>query len=250
MAADGSAMRGTRAFVAALVVAAAALASVAGSVDAGTSAAPVPRSHWHPASRIDLVQDRLKRTEARPLGRARQPSRWRRPAQASEVAARRNAWRVAVTRPRTTQTATETRNYDEALVVAINHVRARHGLSTLRRSDRLEEAADLHSRNMARRGFFAHESADGSPFWKRVEQFYGSQGFGYWAVGENLIWGSPELEVGEAIEGWMESSAHRANMLSREWREIGLASTRVESAPGVYGGRAVTIVTCEFGVRR
>ena len=242
-----------RGISAALAASAGVFGLVPGSVTAGTGAAPAPSPGWHSPSRLDVVQDRLKRSDASSPVRAAQPSRWRRPEQAGEVGGRRNGWRFEAIRARnsaSTQTATTARSYDEALVAAINHVRARQGLATLRRSERLDEAAELHSRNMGRRGFFAHESADGSAFWKRVEQFYGSDGFGYWAVGENLIWGSPDLDIDEAIEGWMDSPAHRANMLSREWREIGLASIRLDSAPGVYGGRSVTIVTCEFGVRR
>ncbi|MBD0348079.1 MAG: CAP domain-containing protein [Thermoleophilia bacterium] len=235
------------------LVAAVALCSLAGSVNAGTGGAASPSLRWHSPSRIDVVRERLKRSDAAPSLPAPQTTRWRRPGQGSDVGVRRNRWRATAIRPRRsarTQTATATRGYDEALVAAINEVRARHGLVALRRSDRLEAAAELHSRNMGRRGVFEHESAGGTPFWKRVEQFYASRGFGYWAVGENLIWGSPELSIDQAIQGWMNSPAHRANMLSREWREVGLASVRLESAPGVYGGRAVTIVTCDFGVRR
>ncbi len=224
-------MGGTKRIVLTLLAAAVALCSLAGSVNAGTGGAPATSLRWHSPSRMDVVRNRLKHFAAAPALRAAERTRWPR------SSAR-------------TQTATATRGYDEALVAAINEVRARHGLVALRRSHRLEAAAELHSRNMGRRGVFEHESAGGTPFWKRVEQFYGSRGFGYWAVGENLVWGSPELSIEHAIQGWMNSPPHRANMLSREWREVGLASVRVESAPGVYGGRTVTIVTCDFGVRR
>jgi hypothetical protein len=39
-------------------------------------------------------------------------------------------------------------------------------------------------------------------------------------------------------------------MLTTRWREIGLSAVHVASAPGAYGGREVTIVTTDFGVRR
>lgn len=48
----------------------------------------------------------------------------------------------------------------------------------------------------------------------------------------------------------MGSPEHRANLLSRDWREIGIAAVHTASAPGVYGGSAVTILTTDFGVRR
>jgi uncharacterized protein YkwD len=48
---------------------------------------------------------------------------------------------------------------------------------------------------------------------------------------------------------WMTSPEHRANLLDRNWREIGLSAVHSASAPGVYHGGAVTIVTADFGVR-
>jgi hypothetical protein len=39
-------------------------------------------------------------------------------------------------------------------------------------------------------------------------------------------------------------------MLTARWREIGLSAVHVMTAPGTYGGREVTIVTTDFGVRR
>jgi hypothetical protein len=38
-------------------------------------------------------------------------------------------------------------------------------------------------------------------------------------------------------------------MLMARWREIGRAAVHLASAPGAYGGRAVTILTADFGVR-
>ncbi len=224
-------MGGTKGIVLTLFAAAVALCSLAGSVNAGTGGAPATSLRWHSPSRMDVVRNRLKHFAAAPALRA----------------AERNRWPRSSAR---TQTATATRGYDEALVAAINEVRARHGLVALHSSDRLEAAAELHSRNMGRRGVFEHESAGGTPFWKRVEQFYGSRGFGYWAVGENLLWASPEIDAAGAVQMWMESPGHRANVLNKQWREIGLSAVFVPAAPGVYGGRDVTIVTADFGIRR
>src|SRR4051812_13986707 len=68
---------------------------------------------------------------------------------------------------------------------AVNQVRAQHGLVPLKLSSSLSAAATQHAGEMAKDGYFAHESADGSTFWKRVQGYYGSNGFGYWSVGEN-----------------------------------------------------------------
>jgi uncharacterized protein YkwD len=138
----------------------------------------------------------------------------------------------------------------EAEVLAdVNAMRRQRGLRPLQLSSALARAADSHSRDMAQRGYFTHESADGSAFWKRVQRFYGSSGYSFWTVGENLLWASPDLNSATALSMWMASPPHRANLLSRQWREIGLAAVHVPSAGGVYGGHEVTIVTANFGSR-
>ena len=139
---------------------------------------------------------------------------------------------------------------EAAVFVDVNRVRARHGLGPLRVSARLTAAANQHSREMARRGYFSHSSADGSAFWRRVERFYGSRGFGFWSVGENLLWSSPDVDAAGAIDMWMKSPPHRANLLNGRWREIGISAVHVAAAPGDYRGLDVTIVTADFGVRR
>jgi uncharacterized protein YkwD len=132
----------------------------------------------------------------------------------------------------------------------INRIRARRGLNRLRFSPRLAAAALQHSREMGSRGYFSHNSADGGAFWRRIERYYGSSGYRYWVVGENLLWSSPSVDAAGALKMWMRSPEHRANVLNREWREIGLAAVHVDSAPGTYHGLGVTIVTADFGVRR
>jgi uncharacterized protein YkwD len=52
------------------------------------------------------------------------------------------------------------------------------------------------------------------------------------------------------VAHWMSSPEHRRNLLDPAWRQIGLATLTVPSAPGVYAGRDVTVVTADFGVRK
>jgi uncharacterized protein YkwD len=131
----------------------------------------------------------------------------------------------------------------------INSLRAKHGLVPLRFSTALGDAARSHSRAMAEQGFFSHSSADGSPFWKRVRRHYAPRSRGSWTVGENLLWSSPGLTASEALEWWLASPPHRKNLLRASWREIGLSAVHVSSAPGVYEGAEVTILTADFGAR-
>jgi uncharacterized protein YkwD len=69
-------------------------------------------------------------------------------------------------------------------------VRAEHGVRRLMVSPELSRAADSHSSSMLERGYFAHESGDGSPFLARLKRYYPVRG-GYWTVGENLAMAGP-----------------------------------------------------------
>ena len=136
------------------------------------------------------------------------------------------------------------------VLVDMNRVRAEHGLRPLRLSSKLTAAATQHSREMGRRGYFSHDSANGQAFWRRIEGFYSSDGYRSWSVGENLLWSSPDVDAAGALKLWMGSPEHRANLLKPEWREIGLSAVHTDGAPGAYRGLEVTIVTADFGVRR
>jgi uncharacterized protein YkwD len=138
---------------------------------------------------------------------------------------------------------------ESQLLGQINTVRARRGLRPLRISRRLTAAANQHSESMAQRGYFSHDSANGNSFWKRIASFYGYRGYRNWSVGENLLWSSPDITSTGGLHMWMTSPEHRANLLDRAWREVGLSAVHAASAPGVFGGDEVTIVTADFGAR-
>jgi uncharacterized protein YkwD len=251
---------------AAKILAAAALlavfASASGKLAAGGTGPAIPPMGWHHADRLVDDGGRLKRARAYPAAsrQARPLLRWRAPLHVDLTEDRSNEWRLVAPRSaepamarapaQTGLAASEPAGYETVLLREINEVRAHHGLPELRSSSALTAAAEHHSRQMAARGFFEHDSPDGSAFWKRVERYYPSRGSSYWSVGENLAYGSPSLSAGGAVRAWMDSPGHRANLLSSTWREVGLAAVHAESAPGVYGGRKTTVVTADFGVRR
>ena len=132
----------------------------------------------------------------------------------------------------------------------INAFRTAHHLTALRLSQPLTEAAIAHTQEMAAQGYFAHESADGSLFWKRIRTYYPSTPWTYWSVGENLLWSSPDVGASQALQLWLNSPEHRANLMNPQWREIGVAAVHAAAAPGVFHGLDVTIVTTDFGVRK
>ena len=145
---------------------------------------------------------------------------------------------------------TSLRTLNSKVLASVNRFRARHGLAALRESAALDRSARQHSLEMGRLGYFSHSSADGMQFWQRIRHFYTAHGYSYWSAGENLVWASPGLSAGTALNLWIASPPHLANLLARQWRQIGISAVGVTRAPGVYGGRRVTIITADFGVRR
>jgi uncharacterized protein YkwD len=139
---------------------------------------------------------------------------------------------------------------DGAVLAQINAFRAQHNLVALTVSRGLMRSANRHSVEMAMLGYFAHTSPDGSAFWKRIQAFYPAKSFGYWSVGENLVWSSPTLDATTAMQLWEHSPEHLANLLSPRWRQIGVSAVRETAAPRVYHGMDVTIITTDFGTRR
>ncbi|HVR12999.1 MAG TPA: CAP domain-containing protein, partial [Gaiellaceae bacterium] len=83
-----------------------------------------------------------------------------------------------------------------------------------------------------------------------IARWYPSKNWSFWSVGENLVYAAPNLTAREAVKMWLNSPEHRANMLSRTWREIGISAIHFDGAPGAYDGQPVTIVTADFGLRR
>jgi uncharacterized protein YkwD len=139
--------------------------------------------------------------------------------------------------------------YESEIVRRINAIRSSRGRRPLRVSRQLSAAAAFHTNQMGLRGFFEHESANGAEFWKRIARFYPVLPRRSWSVGENIVWGAPELSAAGAVREWMNSPPHRGNILSREWREIGVGGAHFGAAPGTYRGSRVTIVTADFGTR-
>jgi uncharacterized protein YkwD len=111
------------------------------------------------------------------------------------------------------------------LLRAVNQARAQHGLAPLRRSALLSRPARRHSAYVARTGRLTHLGADGRPFWERLYRA------GYprtRAVGENVgIVGGCNARAARQIVGmWMASGPHRALLLSRSFRVVGLGVVR------------------------
>ena len=149
----------------------------------------------------------------------------------------------------TQHAATHTAALDAGLLVQLNRIRLAHHLVPLTLSHGLSEAATQHSRDMVAKGYFEHDSANGAPFWKRIQTYYPEGSFRVWSVGENLFWGSGGVDATTSVQAWMASPEHRANILDPAWRQIGIAAVSASDAPGTYAGLGVTVITTDFGTR-
>jgi uncharacterized protein YkwD len=130
------------------------------------------------------------------------------------------------------------------ILCLLNEERAKHGLRPLRENAILEAASQRHSEDMARRHYFEHETPDGRSPGERMRAAGYSVCECY--VGENLYWGAGRnAPPVEAIEGWMNSPGHRANVLSPEFTEVGIGI--VYDAPFWVGKRRAAIYTTDFG---
>lgn len=110
-----------------------------------------------------------------------------------------------------------------ATICLINQRRAARGIRRLRLNTRLSKAAVWHSHDMAHRHYFAHVSQSGHDIVDRLRKTRYIQGGFRWIVGENLAWGSGRRgSPREIVAAWMNSPAHRRNMLDRRYREIGI----------------------------
>jgi len=96
----------------------------------------------------------------------------------------------------------------QSLLQAVNEVRAAHHLSPLRVNPTLARFAQRHSITMARTHVFAHALPLRFPIASRV-------------IGEDLAW-IPGDRPAAVVAAWMASPPHRANLLSPQFRRIGI----------------------------
>lgn len=99
-----------------------------------------------------------------------------------------------------------------------NAERKQNGLAPLVENQKLNQAAAFKLADMFQNQFFAHESPTGEGAADLVK----SANYEFVSVGENLALGNFESDKA-LVEAWMNSPGHRANILSKNFQEIGVA---------------------------
>jgi len=135
-------------------------------------------------------------------------------------------------------------NLDQVGTVVLcfmNAMRANEGLPALAENQQLEDASVKHSQDMVDRKFFAHDTPDGVDVVARLRAIGYVPSAGDWVVGENLAWGSGALATPRAIvQAWMDSPAHRENLLSPDYREVGVGIVSGVPVRDADGGATFT----------
>ncbi len=102
---------------------------------------------------------------------------------------------------------------------AINAERTTRFISALTMDNTLRNVARAHSQDMIDRDFFAHLNPDGDNVGERLT----AAGVRYSMAGENIAWNRGFADpVAVAVDGWMDSPGHRANILRAEYSHTGI----------------------------
>jgi uncharacterized protein YkwD len=103
-----------------------------------------------------------------------------------------------------------------------NVVRVQNGLPPFTWDSDVCRMARTHSESMSRQGFFAHVTPEGLKLRDRARA---AGIFQYVVLGENIAYNQGYDDPGAfAVERWMLSSKHRANILSPEFRAMAIGS--------------------------
>lgn len=114
------------------------------------------------------------------------------------------------------QVSQAVRAYEQEVVRLVNAQRAQNGLKPLAENWELSRVARYKSADMASRRYFSHESPTyGSPY-----QMMRSFGISFRSAGENIAYG--QRTPAAVVNAWMNSSGHRANILSSAYTQIGV----------------------------
>ena len=102
------------------------------------------------------------------------------------------------------------------MLAEVNSERAAAGRAPLSACGRADLAAQAHSEDQAAHNDMTHTGSDGSNPGQRLTRV----GYQWNAWGENVAMGYSN--VSSVMNGWMNSSGHRANILSSNFEHIGL----------------------------
>lgn len=117
-----------------------------------------------------------------------------------------------------------------------NDARLLNSQKVLTRNPTLDKVAQMKAEDMARLGYFAHNSPTGVTPWHWFDQ----AGYYFKYAGENLAINF--TESADVEKAWLDSPTHKANILNSHFTEIGIATI-----DAIYQGIPTTFVVQSFG---
>ena len=111
---------------------------------------------------------------------------------------------------------TSVTSYEQDVILLVNEIRKENGLKALTYDWELGRVARYKSQDMKDNKYFAHNSpVYGTPF-QMIKNF----GISYRSAGENIAKGYATPQA--VVNGWMNSSGHRTNILNASYTHIGV----------------------------
>ena len=107
-------------------------------------------------------------------------------------------------------------SYESEVIRLVNEVRRENGLKALTANWELSRVARYKSQDMLNKGYFSHTS----PTYGTPSQMIEAFGLSFRTAGENIARGYPTPQA--VVNGWMNSSGHRANILNASYTQIGV----------------------------
>lgn len=105
-------------------------------------------------------------------------------------------------------------SYARQVVELVNKERAKAGLNPVTVDTKIEAAALIRAKEIEKS--FSHTRPNGSSFSTVLTE----NGISFRGSGENIAWGQRSPQ--EVMNGWMNSSGHRANILNSKYTKIGV----------------------------
>jgi hypothetical protein len=137
-----------------------------------------------------------------------------------------DTWRIVLAQPLLSINLGDWRTVGKDVLRLVNVARAEPRSCGSRRfgaappvawNEKLAAAAFVHSQDMANRNYFNHAEAGGSLVADRARQ----QGYSWRRIGENIAAGQGSVQ--QVVAGWLSSPGHCANLMTREFADMGAA---------------------------
>lgn len=115
-----------------------------------------------------------------------------------------------------TETVSSVNSMEKQVASLTNSERKAAGLGNLTLDSQLSKLARMKAEDMAKKGYFSHTSPTYGSAFDMMKKY----GVSYRTAGENIAKGQKTPEA--VMNGWMNSSGHRANILSSAYTHIGV----------------------------